>query len=173
MNETSGSPPGLADNKGSLSMRNLIVGLVLALVLAACQTPTSYKPHDGRYGYAEEQLDETTYRVLFSGNEHTSRETVNDHLMRRAAELTIELGFERFVIIRSVTEKVPPREANEQVTCGYGYYYGTYFYYPDIIPSHYVGVVYIKMIAAETSYPPERQIPAKEVLNWLAGCPGV
>lgn len=98
---------------------------------------------------------------------------VNDHLMRGASELTIELGYERFVIIRSVTEKVPPREANEQVTCGYGFYYGTYFYYPDIIPSHYVGVVYIKMVAAETSYPPERQIPAKEVLNWLAGCPGV
>jgi hypothetical protein len=152
------------------SMKKLIIAAVLTVLLTACLTPTAYVPYDGRYGYAEEQVDESVYRILFSGNEHTSRDAVNNHLLRRAAELTLELGYERFMIIKSKTEKVPAHQTGNQIACGYGGFYNQFFYYPEVVESHYVGLVYIELISDLSSQPLEKQIPAKEVLNWLNDC---
>lgn len=151
-------------------MTRLVLSAALALMLAACQMPTSYKAYDGRYGYAEEKVEENVYRILFSGNEHTPSDTVEDHLLRRAAELTNELGYERFTIIRSKTEKVPAKETGRQITCGPGGLFYSYAYYPEIIPSHYVGLIYIELVSETSSQPLDRQVPANEVLDWLEGC---
>ncbi|SMF02765.1 hypothetical protein SAMN06265365_10629 [Tistlia consotensis] len=66
--------------------------LLAAGLLAGCAEPTPYqaKGPDGRSprdGYAEQKLAEDRYRITVSGNEATSRETVEDYLLFRAAEL--------------------------------------------------------------------------------------
>ena len=68
------------------------------LGLAACGAPTPYQPAlDGR-GYAELQLEDDRFRVTFSGNRLTARETVENYLLYRAAEITVARGFDHFVV---------------------------------------------------------------------------
>ena len=47
-----------------------------AIALVSCATATPYGPSDGRYGYSEQRIEDDRYRVTFSGNSSTSRETV-------------------------------------------------------------------------------------------------
>ena len=58
-----------------------------ALVLAACQTPAPYAPRDAHAttGYADQQLAANRYRVTFTGNSATKRDTarVADGMFRR------------------------------------------------------------------------------------------
>lgn len=73
----------------------LLTGL---LVLAACATGPAYKPKGPGeiVGYADEQLAANRYRVTFSGGTGTRREQVEDYLLRRAAEVTVQAGYAYF-----------------------------------------------------------------------------
>ena len=93
-------------------MKILIVTAAAALALAAgvagCATETPYAPrvagaHVG--GYSEERLDGAHWVVRFSGNSLTSRETVERYLLYRAAELTIEQGYDWFDAGSTDTER--------------------------------------------------------------------
>jgi hypothetical protein len=82
-----------------------LVVAAFAAGLAACVTPTPYQPAppDG-FGYSETRLDKNKFRVTFRGNSLTKRETVEDYLLYRAAELTLQNGFSHFLIIGRDTE---------------------------------------------------------------------
>lgn len=69
-----------------------------ALTLAACQTPATYAPRQGRgdTGYSDTQLASNRYRVTFTGNAATPRETVENYLLLRAAEVTLKAGYRYF-----------------------------------------------------------------------------
>ena len=84
---------------------SLLTGLaMLALLVGGCtstgSTPyqplTSSGPVTG--GYSDRRLAEGVYRVTFAGNRLTSRETVESSLLLRAAELTVEQGYDWFEI---------------------------------------------------------------------------
>lgn len=78
-------------------VRALLLGGVLAL--AACAAPTPYAPAgDAGFGYTQTQIEENRWRVAFAGNADTARETVENYLLHRAAELTLEQGGDYFVI---------------------------------------------------------------------------
>lgn len=78
-------------------------------MLTSCITPTPYQPEiRGQRihgGYSEEQLGDNRYRVTFDGNTLTSRERVEGYLLYRAAELTVENGFDWFRIVDRETER--------------------------------------------------------------------
>jgi len=84
-------------------------GLLIAAVglLAACATATPYRAaeHERDYGYQEQKLEQDRYRLSFAGNSSTSRQTVENYLLYRAAELTLEQGKDYFIVIKSDTEK--------------------------------------------------------------------
>jgi hypothetical protein len=73
------------------------------LALAACTTPTPYQPlvsgTSVSGGYSDQTLDDTHFRVSFSGNSVTSREQVEAYLLYRAAELTHVKGYDWFELI--------------------------------------------------------------------------
>ena len=72
----------------------------LGLLLAACAgKPTPYQPAQGGFGYSEQQTEENRYRVSFAGNSATSRQTVEDYLLYRAAELTVQTGHDWFQVV--------------------------------------------------------------------------
>lgn len=73
----------------------------LVLTLAACATPTPYRPADerGAQGYTETRLSDARYRVTFTGNTITERETVQDYALLRAAELTLQQGYDWFQVV--------------------------------------------------------------------------
>lgn len=75
---------------------NLITGSALFLLIAAgC---TTYHAAGLSGGFSETQLSPTTYEVRFQGNGYTSAARVQEFLLRRAAELTLEHGYRYFAI---------------------------------------------------------------------------
>jgi hypothetical protein len=73
-----------------------IPGLFL---LGACAVPTAYQPTDGHYGYSEQALDGKRYRVSFTGNPSTPRDAVENYLLYRAGELTVQNGYDYFRMV--------------------------------------------------------------------------
>ena len=69
------------------------------LGLLGCAEPTPYQPADGGYGYATQAIEDDRFRVSFSGNAITPRETVENYLLYRAAELTLEQGGDYFIVL--------------------------------------------------------------------------
>jgi hypothetical protein len=82
--------------------------LALAAGLSACATATPYQPNvpgaavSG--GYSDYQLDANKFRVTFAGNTLTSRDTVERYLLYRAAELTLQKGYDNFILVSRDTE---------------------------------------------------------------------
>jgi hypothetical protein len=56
------------------------------------------------------RLAENQYRVTFAGNRLTSREQVESSLLYRAAELTLQRGYDWFVIVDREVERQVERE---------------------------------------------------------------
>lgn len=81
-------------------MRIFIVAAAAALATAcAAQAPTYQSRMDGgRYGYAEMQVQPNRIRISYNGDTLTPRETVETYLLYRAAEATLERGYDYFVI---------------------------------------------------------------------------
>jgi hypothetical protein len=85
------------------------LALILAAGLAACATPTPYQPRatasSSSGGYAESRIEGDRWRVSFSGNSLTSRETVESYLLFRAAELTLQQGYDGFSVVDRATDR--------------------------------------------------------------------
>ena len=87
-------------------IRAAILGCGLGLLLSACAAqPTPYQPRDGAYGYSQTQIDGQTWRVEFAGNTDTPRETVENYLLYRAAEIMLFGDHERFVVLEKEVER--------------------------------------------------------------------
>jgi len=93
-----------------LGTRNALAAataLGMAVSLGACATSTPYQSAEvagQQFGYQSEQIAADRYRVSFSGNEVTARETVEEYLLYRAAELTRQKGYDGFYVVREQTE---------------------------------------------------------------------
>ncbi len=85
--------------------RTTMIGGAL-LVLAACATATPYAPasSSGGYGFSEQRIERDRFRITFRGNSSTSREIVENSLLYRAAELTVQQGFDHFIVEERDTE---------------------------------------------------------------------
>ena len=80
-----------------MSIRSVLAAIAIAAAAAGCVSPTPYQPLvPERGGYSQERLSENRYRVVFKGNAHTRPQQVERFLLRRAAELTLENGYEWF-----------------------------------------------------------------------------
>ena len=80
--------------------------VLLSVLMAACSSSTTYQPAEkrGAYGYTETALGKDRYRVTFTGNTVTDKETVNDYALLRAAELTLQEGYDWFQLVNRDTE---------------------------------------------------------------------
>jgi hypothetical protein len=114
-------------------MKQLVfVAAAAALALSACETPTPYQPamaqNPSAGGYSDQQIEGDRWRVTFSGNDLTSRETVERYLLFRAAQLTLAQGYDWFQADQRHTDKQTTLE--EFGGPGWGGYWGpTWGYY--------------------------------------------
>lgn len=76
----------------------LAAALLTPLLLAACATATPYQPAKDGLGYSEQRLETNRYRITYTGNSQTPRDVVENYVMYRAAEVTINNGYDWFVI---------------------------------------------------------------------------
>lgn len=89
----------------------LLAGLAMgAALLSGCATPTPYHAASATDpahadGYRELQVEPERWRVVFAGNSLTSRETVETYLLYRAAELTLQKGYDWFQAVERDTEE--------------------------------------------------------------------
>lgn len=112
--------------KGNTLRRGGLVAAVAsgALLLAGCVTETPYRPATGkgfnRTGYSEIQVEPNRFIVTFAGNSVTDRDTVERYLLFRAAELTLQNGYDYFVMVQRDTD----RQARTYATPSFGGYGG-------------------------------------------------
>ena len=82
---------------------------VVTAGLIGCATPTPYQPkptaRSSVGGFSDTRLEADRYRVTFQGNTLTSRETVEGYLLFRAAELTVQSGYDWFSVAQRDTDK--------------------------------------------------------------------
>lgn len=104
-----------------------------ALALAGCQMgPTPYQPGapgSGGRGYAETKIETDRYRISFRGNSMTDRETVETYMLYRAAELTLQNGYDVFTIVSRDTDE-------NSRTRAFDGYMGTRFSYMYFVPNY-------------------------------------
>lgn len=81
-------------------LRIVTIAFLAAIVAAGCATSKIYQPadSDGGVGFSSTQLGENAFEVRFRGNSYTSSEKASDFALLRSAELTLEKGFEYFII---------------------------------------------------------------------------
>jgi hypothetical protein len=106
-------------------------------LLAACASQTPYGPQDASgYGYAETRIESNRFRVAFSGNSLTDQETVETYLLYRAAELTLERGYDWFEIVERDTDAnrrivgTGPYPGFHRSAFHYRYFHPAYGWYP-------------------------------------------
>lgn len=91
--------------------RPLLLAAVAAatLTLAGCESATTYHPATGhgfnREGFSEQRIEANRFMVSFAGNSVTSRDTVERYLLYRAAELTVQNGYDWFELVDRNTDR--------------------------------------------------------------------
>jgi hypothetical protein len=116
-------------------LRHLMVA-ASALTLAACATATPYQPASkpgGFDGFSQQMIENDRARITFGGNSLTNRETVENYLLYRAAEVAVERGFETFTLQERDVEKKTRTQVTPGLNRGFGYdpYFGYSFFRPS------------------------------------------
>jgi hypothetical protein len=114
--------------ENKMTSKILALAAVLALGgLSACETATPYQAANpanaSAGGYSDLKLNGDRWRVSFSGNSLTSRETVERYLLYRAAELTVSQGYDWFVTDDKQTDK----QTSTYIDPVYGYGWRPYW----------------------------------------------
>lgn len=87
----------------------LLAVLGVLTLLGACASQSVYQPASSRggTGYTETRLSPDRYRVNFTGNTVTTKDIVQDYALLRAAEVTLQEGYDWFRLAdRDVEKKV-------------------------------------------------------------------
>ncbi len=116
-------------------LRHLIIA-ASALTLAACATATPYQPasQPGAFdGFSQQMIENDRARVTFGGNSLTNRETVENYLLYRSAEIAVERGFETFTLQERDVETKTRTQVTPGLGRGFGFdpYFGYSFYRPS------------------------------------------
>lgn len=116
------------------TLRHLLVA-ASALTLVACATATPYQPASepgGFDGFSQQMIENDRARITFGGNSLTKRETVENYLLYRSAEMAVERGFETFTL----QDRDLEADRKVRVTPGFGGGYDPYFGYSFYRPRY-------------------------------------
>ena len=86
-----------------IAIRSLAIAVILTTCIAGCATP--YQPltvTSMTGGFKVKQIEGDIYRVLFSANGYSSRETAQTYWLYQCASLAIEKGFAGFEILSNI-----------------------------------------------------------------------
>ena len=92
------------NNEPMMSTARWLSAVLPALALAACASVTPYQPLQDGVGYSDQKLESNRFRVSFAGNSSTPRETVENYVLYRTAEVTLANGYDYFTLAAQTTE---------------------------------------------------------------------
>lgn len=159
--------------------RPLLRVMAAGLVLAGCMQQTPYAPRTegARTGYTDRALAENRYRVTFTGNSVTPRETVESYLLLRSAEVARAAGYPFFVFdtrntrARTTYQAVPampPPDPWWGYRRGFGYWGGYGFAYEptvDIVTrTNFQAYAEIVLLTPEQAKKEPRAVRADDVI---------
>jgi len=85
------------------TLKTLALTALAAICVSACVTATPYQPRATGAaqsdGYSETKVEQDRWRITFTGNSLTPRDTVENYLLYRAAELTVAQGKDWFMMV--------------------------------------------------------------------------
>jgi len=162
----------------------LAFGLTVALGLAGCMTPTPYAPRlEGQAtGYTDRALAQNRYRITFTGNTATPRETVETYLLLRAAEVARAAGSTHFMFdtrntranttVQTVPYGPPPDPFWGRPRYGYwGGWGGWGFPYEPmhdvVVRTNYEAYAEIVLLTADQAAREPRALSAADVISRL------
>lgn len=112
-------------------MIRTLLAAILAIGIAACTSAPIYEaaqdPND--FGYSDQKIEENRYRVTYNGDASTSRSAVENFLLYRMSEITLENGFDYFKVLDTDTECHTEYRATREETCPPASRYGPMFPY--------------------------------------------
>lgn len=161
------------------AIRPLAGVLAAGLTLAGCMQPTTYGPRveGSRTGYTDRALTENRYRVTFTGNSATPRETVESYLLLRAAEVARAAGYQYFVFdtrntrAHTTYQVVPPMPGPDPFwgyRRGFGYWGGYGFAYDpsmDIVThTNFQAYAEIVLLTPDQAKAEPRSVRAEDVI---------
>ena len=114
------------------TMRHFLIA-ASALSLMACATATPYQPASepgGFDGFSQQMIENDRARVTFGGNSLTKRDTVENYLLYRSAEIAVERGFETFTLQERDVEANRRIRVTPGFNNGFDPYFGYSFYRP-------------------------------------------
>jgi hypothetical protein len=100
-----------------------LVLIVILLGLGACASNPKYVAANTAddYGHYTTRLDENRYRIVYNGGPSTSLNTTRNYAMLRAAELTLQEGYDWFEIVDRETSSNSRGGDTFEPTMGFGY----------------------------------------------------
>jgi hypothetical protein len=93
-----------AETRKARKMSSKMASLVWLAAVAAVGCATPYQQSSFRGGYSDTRIDSNTVMVSFKGNGFTGRQTVESYLLYRCAQLTLNDGYDYFVLASENTE---------------------------------------------------------------------
>ncbi len=86
-------------------MHRFALAVVVVLALGACAQPTPYQPARDGYGFTQQRIEDNRYRIVFTGNSLTPLQVVEDYMLYRAAEITLQANYDYFIVADKQTNK--------------------------------------------------------------------
>jgi hypothetical protein len=156
----------------------LLLGL---LALSGCATPAPYAPRGPGQatGYTDRQISTNRWRITFTGNSVTPRDMVENDLLLRAAEVTMDQGKHFFLFD---TRDTRARTRYDTIPQPDPFYYGYYGYWnfrpawgypafgPDvtiIASTKYEAYAEIVLLTDEEAAKEPRAVDARSVIAHL------
>ena len=158
-------------------LRYTAVAAASLVVLAGCQTATTYHPstEPGATGYSDEQLAGNRYRVTFTGNSATRRDTVENYLLLRSAEVTLKAGYRTFLFDTRDTKTKTTYHSDFAGWPGWpgtGWYWHSWPYGPEpqfesLPVTRYEAYAEIVLLTDDQAKSEPRAVNAQEVLDHI------
>ncbi len=101
-----------------MRLRVLLVATTLVLAAVGCETGYQSGQSSVTGGYNSERKDFNIFHVWYTGNGFVTEQKATDMALLRAAELTLEHGFNYMAVVASETEKTPMGKPLAQVVIG-------------------------------------------------------
>jgi hypothetical protein len=107
----------------------VLATLAVGLTLAACATGPVYRPRGPgeTVGYTDRQLSPNRFQVTFHGGVGTRREEVEDFLLRRSAEVTLQAGYNHFAFDTRDTQAQTYYRTTFRPQPAWGFGFGPYY----------------------------------------------